>query len=190
MMTAPYAVCFDKVEGSYPVNSVATSRFFYTSLLSFSAVFNLIDIVNIFSKVFLFIAILLLFLVTIVIVSHNLRIIKKNQYKLGVYKSLGYSSVALSESTLVTSLFMVILVMGLSIAFAYFLSSAINNLLAIAFVQFLGSEVYSGLTLVSFSMPIISIYIGIVAALAILSTFVPVISIRKIKPNIIINKAE
>ena len=189
-MTAPYAVCFDKVENSYPINNVATSRFFYTSLLSFSAVFNLIDIVNIFSQVFFFIAILLVLLVTIVIVSHNLRIIRKNQYKLGVYKSLGYSSLALSESTLLNSLFMVILIMGFSLLFTFFLSSAINNLLAVAFVNFLGSEVYSSLTLVSFSVPIVSIYISIVTALAILSTFIPVISIRKIKPNIIINKAE
>ena len=190
MMIAPYALCFDKVESSYPINTVATSRFFYTSLLSFTAVFNLIDIVNIFSKIFLFIALFLLLLVTLVIVSHNLRTIRKNQYKLGVYKSLGYSSLALSESTLLTSLFMIVLIFGLSIAFTYFLSSVMNSLLAVAFVEFLGSEVYSGLTLISFSMPILSIYIGIVAGLAILSTFIPVISIRKIKPNIIINKAE
>ena len=190
MCFCPFALCFDNVANAYPVYEVALSNMFYAFNHTFGAVFNVIDIVNIFSTIFLYIAIVLIALVTIVMVSHNLRIIRKNQYRIGVYKSLGYSSAALSESTLINTLYMMIFVFIISLGFTYFLSFGVNNLLGVAFVKFLGSEVYMGLTLVSFSMPVLTIYVALAAVLSFLTTFIPMIAIRKIKPNLIINRAE
>ena len=185
-----YARCFDNPDKSVAISEAGVSRYFYTPVDTLNGVFQLINIIQIFSKIFLFIAIILMALVTMVVVSHNLRIIKKNQYRLGVYKSLGYSAAALGDSTLLNSLIMCVVVAGLSMLFMFGLSSIMNSLLVSSFIRFLGSDIFASLTLVEFSFPILMIYVGGVTVLTLLSTFIPVISIRKIKPNIIINKAE
>lgn len=185
-----YARCFDTPDKSVAISEAGVSRYFYTPVDTLNGVFQLINIIQIFSKIFLFIAIILMALVTMVVVSHNLRIIKKNQYRLGVYKSLGYSAAALGDSTLLNSLIMCVVVAGLSMLFMLGLSSVMNSLLVSSFIRFLGSDIFASLILVEFSFPILMIYVGGVTVLTLLSTFIPVISIRKIKPNIIINKAE
>lgn len=185
-----YALSFEDVSKAHTINSTLVPEYYYSNMQAFTSIFQLIDIVRIFSKVFLFIAILLMALVIMVVVSHNLRIIKKNQYRLGVYKSLGYSAAALGDSTILNSLIMVGTLLVLSTAFMVGLSNVMNILLTNSFVAFLKSDIFLSLKLVAFSFPTLAIYLGGTTCLILLSTFLPVIAIRKIKPNIIINKAD
>ena len=185
-----YALSFEDVSKAHTINSTLVPEYYYSNMQAFNSIFQLIDIVRIFSKFFLFIAVLLMALVVMVVVSHNLRIIKKNQYRLGVYKSLGYSAAALADSTILNSLIMVGTLLVLSTAFMVGLSNVMNILLTNSFVAFLKSDIFLSLKLVAFSFPTLAIYLGGTTCLILLSTFLPVIAIRKIKPNIIINKAD
>lgn len=186
----PFAFSFEDVINSYQINNQIVGRYYYSNMQAFESVFQLINIIKIFSEVFLFIAILLMALVALVIISHSLRIIKKNQYRLGVYKSLGYSTAALANSTIINSMFLVLSLVVFSTLFMLGLSNVMNMLLTSSFSTFIGNDIYLSLTLVEFSFPTLAIYLGAVLVLALASTFIPVISIRKIKPNIIINKAD
>lgn len=79
---------FKDVENTLLVNKVGQENYFYTPIGSFSKVFEICDIIDIFKEVFVFVAIILVVIALIIVSSHNLRTIKKNQYKIGVYKGL------------------------------------------------------------------------------------------------------
>lgn len=185
-----YALIFDNVEQSFLINETAQENFFYTTLNAFDAMFNICNIIEIFSSVFIFFVVALLFIEFIMIVSHNLRTIKKNQYRIGVYKGIGCPSSVFSWACIFNTITLVVSTFITSILFVFVSSSLINSILVKKFEEFIKSKVIADFTFVGFSATNLILYMTLVLVVGGISILVPILKLRKLKPNLIINKAE
>ena len=185
-----YSLVFDNVQQAFLINEIAEDNYFYTTLNSFVAIFDICDIIEIFSSVFVFFVIALIFIELVMIISHNLRTIKKNQYRIGVYKGLGCPSSVFSWACVFNTIILVVLTSITSIIFVAISSNLINTILVENFQQHIKSKVVAGFTFVGFSMPNLLIYMLLVVIVGGVSMFAPILKLRKLKPNLIINKAE
>lgn len=185
-----YALMFDDIEKAMLVDEIGKENFFYTPIESFSKIFEICDIIDIFSNIFMFIAAILIVIQLIMIVSHNLRTIKKNQYRIGVYRGLGCSSGVFSLSCLFNTIILVFSTFVSSLLFVKFASVYVNDILIENFTKFMNSDVVSSFTFVSFNFNNLLLYMFIILVVGGLSLLAPIIRLRKMKPNLILNKAE
>ena len=121
---------------------------------------------------------------------HNLRTIKKEQYRFGVYKSLGYSSLYLTIVILVTNVLMLLAIFALSSVFSYGTSFLANYLLQAGFAKYHSNRIFFKITLLSFNFKYTALYNLLTLGIMFVSSFVPLLVIRKIKPSKIIRNAE
>lgn len=189
-MIVPYSLVFDNAEDSFIINDTAKNNFYYTTLRCFAPIFQVCNIIEIFSSIFGFIVIALLFIVFLMIVSHNLRTIKKNQYRIGVFKGLGCPGRVFSWACLYNTAILVLSTFATSIVFVAISGKLLNNVLANNFHKFVGSKVMLDFTFVKFSFSNMLLYMLLVLIVGAVSIFAPILKLRKLKPNLIINKAE
>ena len=185
-----YGWAYDDTADCYEIYTGLLPYYFYNSVNCFKAVYNTIDAITVFSRVFRALLYILLGVITLVIVLHNMRIIKKEQYRLGVYKSLGYSNLYLTIVILITNLVMMLTIFAISIAFSYGASLLANYCLQYGFYKYSSNRVYFLITLIIFEFKFVAIFNAITLGLMLVSSFVPLLIIRKIKPSKIIRNAE
>jgi ABC-type antimicrobial peptide transport system permease subunit len=188
--TFKYALIFDTVEDSYLLNQIGKDNFFYTQSLSFNKVFDVCNIIEVFKDIFMFIEVVLIVVVLIIIVSHNLRTIKKNQYRIGVYKSLGCSSNVFYFSCVYNSIILVIVTFIFSLFFVGVSSDLFNDVLVNNFSTFIDSDIVKMFTFIEFDLNNILMYMLIVLVIGGISMVAPIIKLKKMKPNVILNKAD
>lgn len=185
-----YGYAIDKISEAVEVYESVKPYYFYNTLNCFDAVFNIINIISIFSDIFFIIAIVLIVVLFMVIVLHNLKVIKKEQYRIGVYKSLGYSNGLLTISVIINNIFIVLSIFILSWLFSYSMSFIANHYLQYGFAKYSNNTTYFDITLLTFKFKY-TLYLNIsIFVFTLLSSFIPLLAIRKIKPNRIINNAE
>ena len=185
-----YALAFDNVDESFILYSVGNDIYFYSSLIAFGSIFKICDIIDIFSDIFVFIVIALMIVALIMIVSHNIRTVKKNQYRIGVYKSMGCPSKVFVLSCFVDTALLVATTLISSTVCVLLLNQYVNQILISSFSKFVSSNVISNFVFVSFSLPNLLIYVAVILVVSIISLLAPILYLRKLKPNLILNKAE
>lgn len=185
-----YALAFDKVNEAFILYSVGTDIYFYSQLVAFGSIFKICDIIDIFSDIFVFIVIALIIVALIMIVSHNIRTVKKNQYRIGVYKSMGCPSKVFVLSCFVDTALLVATTLISSTLCVLILNKYVNQILISSFSKFVSSNVISNFVFVSFSLPNLLIYVAVILVVSIISLLAPILYLRKLKPNLILNKAE
>ena len=186
----PVGWVFDEVSQCYDLYDKLTQYYFYNYVTCFKAVFETIDIIQIFSQVFEIMFWVFLAILTLIIVMHNLRVIKREQYRFGVLKSLGYNNLYLTVAMLVLNIFSIAEVFVISTLFSWLAGLGINSILQYGFSSFFGSTIYYSITMISFEFVSVFYYSLIVLGLMFVSSFVPLLAIRNIKPSKIIRNAE
>lgn len=189
-MTEVFAVALDDMATVANVMGLTKTDYFYNRQTSFEKVFELTNIINIFSSIFSLIEILLLLIILVLIMSYSLRIIRHNQYKIGVLRSLGYSNNNISLSLLLNAVILIGSIFILALGTCLLCSNIVNSLLVDSFSKFLNSDIYAGLLLIKFDLLTTLKFIGIVFVASSLAMIIPLATLRKIKPSIIIRNAE
>ena len=185
-----YGYHFDNVLDSYKVYKGLHDRLFYSVQHTYEAVFNAIDVINIFSRIFASVFSALLAILVLILVTHCLRMMKREKYRFGVYKSLGYSNKYLGASVAVANLFTMIFIFAASFLIAYGLSFLTNFLLQVGFFNYYHNELYHLIRLLIFRFDYALYFNLITLAIFILATLIPLLKIRKLKPNNIIRGSE
>lgn len=181
---------FDNQDGFHTVYSNSRRMYYHTTSTIYTPVFQVIDIVNVFSDIFILVAGVLIGIAFIVVVFHNLRVIKTNKYRIGVYKSLGYTNSKIAAGVILNGIYLFIGIFAVSLVSTYFLSGVVNVLLGKSFSQFMGSEIFSQLSLIYFNVWQLLIYMGVILGVTVISLLLPIERIRNTKPNEIIVKAD
>ena len=185
-----YGYHFDKVLDSYKVYEALHDRLFYSIQDTYEAVFNAIDVINIFSRIFLSIFTALLAILVLILVTHSLRMMKREKYRFGVYKSLGYSNKYLGASVAVANLFTMLFIFVASFLISYALSFIANYLLQVGFFNYYRNKLYRLIRLLIFRFDYALYFNLITFGIFIFTTLIPLLKIRKVKPNNIIRNAE
>ena len=181
---------FDDVLDSYKVYKGIHEKLYYSHQHVFEAVFNAIEVINIFSRIFASIFSALLAILVLILVTHCLRMMKREKYRFGVYKSLGYSNKYLGASVAVANLFTMVFIFVASFIISYALSFLTNYLLQVGFFNYYHNELYHLIRLLIFRFDYALYFNLITLGIFIFSTLIPLLKIRKLKPNNIIRGAE
>ena len=188
--TFKYGWAFDNVSQCYDLYQKLSPEYFYNYVTCFQAVYDTINIIAIFSEIFSIVLIGLVAILVLIITMHNLRIIKHETYRFGVLKSMGYSSFYLAITLFVIDALTIIGIFGLSTLFSWGAGLGANRLIQLGFVQFAKSTVYLHITMVSFNFLLVLAFNGLVLLLMALTSFIPFLAIKRIKPSKIIRNAE
>ena len=165
-------------------------QFYYTPLNAIGSVFNTINVNNIFNGIFQGIFVLLIDVEVLIVVMHSLKTMKKEQYRMGVYKSLGYSNIYLTLSMLLANVIMMAIITVFAVGVSLGISGLANYLIQNGFYFYTKHLIYYDLTIVSFRIDLVLIQCAITFGLLLLATFIPFIKIKKTKVNNIIKEAE
>ena len=185
-----YAWAYSEVTECYQIYEDMTPYCFFNPIECFAAVYNTINIVGIFAQVFGVLLYVLLGILAVVLVMHNFRVIKKEQYRFGVYKSLGYSNLYLTIVIFVTNMIMFLAIFALSTAFSFGGSFVANALLQMGFARYHSNKIFYKITLLTFNFKYTLYYNLATLGIMLVSSFIPLLIIRKIKPSQIIRNAE
>lgn len=185
-----YGYQFDNVLDSYKVYEALHEKLYYSIQYTYEAVFNAIDVINIFSRIFLSIFSALLAILVLILVSHSLRMMKRENYRFGVYKSLGYSNKYLIASVAIANLFTMIFILITSFIISYALSFLANYLLQVGFFNYYDNELYHLIRLLIFRFDYALYFNLITLGIFAITTLIPLLKIRKVKPNNIIRNSE
>ena len=185
----PYALLFDDPYQCYSLTGISTDLYYYSDLSVYSPVFTVCQIIDVFSDVFKFIFIALIVIVAVILLLHDLRVIKKSRYLIGVYKSMGYPSGAFSAAAVLDSVYMNAAIYALSVLLSYFSTKLVNSLLTESFAELFNEPLIASLTLVGFSFPLVSVFVAIIFGLSSVVLLAAFVAIRRLRPNNILHKA-
>ena len=185
-----YAYMIDDTSASYEVIEAMKPYYFYCSQYAFHTVFRTINIVTIFENLFALIFWTLVGIEFLLIILHAFKTVKKEKYRFGVYKALGYSNTYLNLSTLIANAVMMVFIFAIAVITTFGLSLLTNYILQNSFYFYTGYRLYFSLTLLRFRFDHLCIYAGITFVILLLSTLIPLLKIRRIKPNNIIREAK
>jgi ABC-type lipoprotein export system ATPase subunit len=185
-----YAWAFDNVQQCYDLYNKLTRYGFYNCVTCFDAVYNTINIILIVRDVFNVLFFVFIAVLAIIAVMHNRRLMKSEQYRLGVYKSLGYSNFYLTLAFVFINVLTCIVIFGISLLFSWGAGEAANFLIQFGFYKWSKNIIYYSIRMLSFSVLNIGFFSLLVLGIMLLSTLIPLFVIRKIKPSKIIRNAE
>lgn len=185
-----YGYVFDNVKDSYKVYKALKTYFFYSDQYTFDAVFVAINVIAIFEKIFLSVFVVLLAVLTLIVLVHSFKMMKKERYRFGVYKSLGYSTAYLNLSVFIANIIMMLVIFMMSVGLSLGLSFLANYILQGGFYHYTKNVLYHMIRLLTFRFDYACYFNLITFAIVVGSTLVPLLKIRRIKPNNIIKDAD
>ena len=185
-----YGWVFDNVEQCYDIYSKLITYGFYNKVNCFEAVYNTINIISIFSEVFDILFFVFIGILILIVVTHNRRILKKEQYRIGVYKSLGYNNLYLTLAFIFINILTSIVIFGIAVLFSWGIGEIANYLIQMGFYLWSKNLIYYKIRMIASSILHVGLFSLLVFGIMLISSFIPLLVIRKIKPSKIIRNAE
>ena len=185
-----YGWVFDNVEQCYKIYKDLTPYGFYNKVTCFDAVYNTINIILIVRDVFNVLFFVFMGVLALIAILHDRRLLKSEQYRLGVYKSLGYSNFYLTLVFVIINVLLCFTIFGISLLFSWGVGEAANYLIQFGFVKWSQNSIYYSIRMLSFSVLNVGLFSLLMLGIMLISTLIPLITIRKIKPSKIIRNAE
>jgi len=185
-----YGIVLDDVSNLYDVSQIAQKNYLYTTITIFTPIFDVFNTIEVFNGLFFLIAILIVIIMFLTIMSYNLRLVKKNQYRIGVYRGLGYSTSTISFASFVNLIYLMIGLTILSVVACKYTDYLVNKIIVDSFALYLDSDIIKNYQLIDFSMNSLFVYLGVIFAVSFISMISPILYIRNLKPNIILNKVD
>ena len=189
-MNFSYGYIFDTPKEAYYLHKTLVPQYYYTPLNAVESVFNTINVIHIFDGIFRGIFILLIAIEVLIVVMHSIKTMKNEQYRIGVYKSLGYSNFYLTLAIVLANVIMMAVITAFSIGISLAVSKIANYLIQNGFYYYTKYLIYYDLTIVTFRLDIVLIQCAITFGLLLLAMFIPFIKIKRTKVNNIIKEAE
>ena len=185
-----YGWVFDNVEQCYDIYKNLIKYGFYNKVTCFDAVYSTIDIILIVRDVFNVLYFVFIGILSLLVIMHNRRILKSEQYRLGVYKSLGYNNVYLTLVVVLINILTCLAIFGLSLLFSWGVGEAANFLIQFGFYKWSQNLIYYSIRMLSFSVLNVGLFSLLILGIMLIATVIPLFAIRKIKPSNIIRNAE
>ena len=174
----------------YKMSKIAVDNYYYTKISVFSVLFSIFDSITLFNKMFLYVVLIILGVLLVLISYHNLRTVKKNQYRIGVYRGLGYSNKNIVLASVINLLILTLALGLFSFISTLIFDKLVNLIMVTTFYERMKSSFILEFTLIKFSPSSFALFNSIIFAISFISIIAPVIYIRYLKPNKILHKAD
>jgi ABC-type antimicrobial peptide transport system permease subunit len=151
---------------------------------------TMVKAVNIFVPIFELIAIILCVGIVFILVNFSIRMIQDKLHDIGILKALGTQNKSVGTIFGLQILLIAILTIIMSTIGYYYFVGIANDILVASLKEFATTSVVLELDFLVFKYEIVYIDIILIMALCILSLFIPMLKIKRIKPVKIIKTKE
>jgi ABC-type antimicrobial peptide transport system permease subunit len=155
-----------------------------------SAVQTMTKAVSVFNSFFNLIVGILISACIFIIISFGVKNVKSNIYEIGVLKALGCKFSRFVIIFITHTIIINILLFGISILGFYMISGLANTILTESLKQLAPSYIVLNLNFIKFNFSLISLDNILISSISLISTLVPMILLKKIKPIAIIKAKE
>ena len=156
----------------------------------FKAILEINDIVEVFKKLFVLIAVFLCFAGGLVLLSFGSSSVKKRNFEVGVIRAIGGNTKNIAMIFTMQILLAGIIICVISSVGLYVTSIVANKILANSFVVLFESTALASIEVVHFNPLALVLDLAVVLAITLLAAVLPILSIRKIKPLKILRAKE
>ena len=132
---------------------------------------------------------ILLILALVYIVNYGIRSITKHRYQIGIIKSLGGSSLNISSIFSIKTIIVGFFICIVSYFGMVYLNGLANDILIESFEAFINRKIYN-IDIIKVRYDIIAIDLTLVMLITAISSFAPILVLRKIKPAYILKAKE
>lgn len=185
----PYALYFDNAEGAAALYDLGEDMGFYTSSLYMKSVYTVKGIVEIFRSVFVYVGLAIALVAFLLIVSFALRGLRRRRREIGILRALGGRTGRIVRCFSLQVVLLGGAVAALSLIALPFLADTANTVLVDNMAEFLANPAIRGLTLLTITPRALLIVMAVLLPVLLLSTAVPLLFIRRLKPMKIIRSA-
>ncbi len=186
----PYAIYFDNAESAASVYDTSESLGFYTNNQYFKSVYTVKEIVEIFRDVFVYIGAAIALVALLFIVGFSLRTLRRRREDIGILRALGGRTSQIACAFVVqVALLGVVATVASAIALPL-ITGSVNTLLAENLANFLGNAAIGTLDVINLSPFVLPIVFGTFIPVLVLSSAVPFLFVRKLKPMSIIRSSD
>ena len=186
----PYALYFDNGDMSYSIYTTGAKMNFAPTSAYFKAILEINDIVEVFKKLFVLIAVFLCFAGGLVLLSFGSSSVKKRNFEVGVIRAIGGNTKNIAMIFTMQILLAGIIICVISSVGLYVTSIVANKILANSFVALFESTALASIEVVHFNPLALVLDLAVVLAITLLAAVLPILSIRKIKPLKILRAKE
>ena len=185
----PYAVYFDDLKSLDSVVDKIGDDTYLPISLDTTNVRTINRAVGIFEDLFNLFQILLIALALVYIINYGVRSITKHKYQIGIIKSLGGSSLNISSIFSIKTIVVGLFICLVSYFGMVYLNGVANEILIESFEAFIKREIYN-IDIIKVRYNIIFIDLILVMLITAISSFAPILVLRKIKPAYILKAKE
>ena len=185
----PYAVYFDDLNSLDSVVDKIGDDTYLPISLDTTNVRTINRAVGIFEDLFNLFQILLIALALVYIINYGVRSITKHKYQIGIIKSLGGSSLNISSIFSIKTIGVGLFICLVSYFGMVYLNGVANEILIESFEAFIKREIYN-IDIIKVRYNIIFIDLILVMLITAISSFAPILVLRKIKPAYILKAKE
>jgi ABC-type lipoprotein export system ATPase subunit len=179
------ALYFTSIENCAEIYYMTDDTAFYSANQSLDAVYQVVDVVEIFKEYFSLIAVLVAAVGLLVLISYHTGNLKSRRYEIGVLRSLGAKTRDISGIFFLQSLLIGVVTAVLFLFGTLLLTDMVNEILIESFKTYIDSPAIAfleGVKILKASLNATVFDISALLVISVLASVVPLISIRKIKP--------
>jgi ABC-type antimicrobial peptide transport system permease subunit len=188
--TYAYSLYFDGTEGIETVLDNAESMNYQPQSFSVEGVHTMTKAVDVFIPIFELVAIFLCIGIIFILVSFSTKMIKDKMHDIGILKAIGTQSKTIGRIFGLQIILIAILTILMSTFGYYYFIDMANDVLIESLKRLAPTHVMLDLDFLTFKLSVVNINIVLILLLGILSLFIPMLKIRKIKPVKIIKTKE
>ena len=188
----PYAIIFDDVDNITSIYNSQTSPFntYRFTNTTYEAVFATNSILKSFRGVFLIFTIVLAVASTLIMCGQISKNVKKKTYDIGVLKGLGLKSTTIMNVFIKQLIFLILIIVSVVSLSLLFVEGLLNKILVINLVDKLPEMLLNKMKVISFDFVVVLSAYLLIAFVSVLTTYILLRSLKKIKPIEIIKSKE
>lgn len=185
-----YAVYFDNADGAAALYDTGSAIGYFTNNMYFKSVYTVKQIVEIFGEVFVYVGASIALLAFLFIGAFSMRTLRRRRREIGILRALGGRVSQIALAFVLQVLLLGGIATVLSAIALPLITGSVNTLLAENLATFLEVPAIANLDVINLSPFVLPIVLGIFIPVLILSSVVPFLFVRKLKPMSIIRSSD
>lgn len=181
--TFAYSLYFDNFDNITELYNAGKVNAFLPISYTFKTAYSIAEILAIFVDYFAIVALGLCLVSILILVNFGVGNVKNRIYEIGVLRALGGKNSNIGKLFIMQMLFVGLIISLLTALGMYGATVFTNNLLTENFFIYLNNPAFSTLKILSFNPLILIIDLVLVLLITLLSSFGPILKLRKIKPT-------
>ena len=185
-----YGLYFNGLENIDEVIDISERLGYTQRIFIVEAIHTMTKAVDVFIPIFELVAIFLCIGIIFILVSFSTKMIKDKMHDIGILKAIGTQSKTIGRIFGLQIILIAILTILMSTFGYYYFIDMANDVLIASLKELAASHIVLDLDFLTFKLSVVNINVILILFLSILSLFIPMLKIRKIKPVKIIKTKE